>query len=299
MQVSPANGQGGSLMLRQIVMILPIFLAGIVLGAWAREPLQKSTRNPVPAVGSPDNARDFDHAADYQRLEQMMSSLTEIINLEVAERRRLEGQIAELAKQVSNLSGQRTLTAEESKRLAAIGSRTRDERGRTAQELTEARFVEAGFPPDVAARLKRDMDQIALDRLYLRDQAVREGWLGSPRYRDELRALNKKQSAFREELAPDDYDRYLYAMGRPNRVVVSSVLTGSPAGESGLLPGDAILSYGGNRVFSPSEIRRETSQGDAGSVVPVEIMRDGQRQIVYIPRGPLGVNMSATSARPD
>ncbi|MDH3647548.1 MAG: PDZ domain-containing protein [Gammaproteobacteria bacterium] len=286
-------------MLRQIAMILPIFLAGIVLGAWAREPLRKNTPIPVPVVGNSDTARDFDHAADYQRLEQMISSLTEILNLEVAERRRLEGQISELASQVSKLTGLRRLTPEESKRLATISQQTRGLGNPADSGLSEARFIEAGFPADVAARLKREMDQIALDRLYLRDQAVREGWLGSPRYRDELRALNKKQNEFRESLNSDEYDRYLYALGRPNRVIVSSVLTGSPAGESGLLAGDAILSYDGTRVYSPSEIRRETSGGNAGAVVPIEVMRDGQRQIIYVPRGPLGVNMGATSTRPN
>ncbi|MDH3588708.1 MAG: hypothetical protein OEQ74_04825, partial [Gammaproteobacteria bacterium] len=86
-------------MLRQIAVILPVFLAGIILGTWAREP-QGEPR--------PTEVRDFDHAADYARLEQMISSLTEIVNLEVAERGRLEEQIAGLADQVALLAGERT-----------------------------------------------------------------------------------------------------------------------------------------------------------------------------------------------
>jgi len=280
-------------MLRQLAMFLPIFLAGILLGAWAREP-----------ATTPDNARDFDHAADYQRLEQMISSLTEILDLEVAERRRLESRIEELSDLFADMGGQRPktagqITAEESKRLATSRVQARgDVRNARDSDVTESRLIEAGFQPDVAARLKRDMDQVAMDRLYLRDQAVREGWLGTPRYRDELRALNQRQPDLRNDLSPDDYDRYLYAMGRPNRIVVSSVLSGSPASQSGLQPGDAILSYDGTRTFSPSTIRRETSSGSPGAMVPVEILRGGQRLIVYVPRGPLGVNMSAASAKP-
>ncbi|MBT8117129.1 MAG: PDZ domain-containing protein [Gammaproteobacteria bacterium] len=286
-------------MLRQIAMILPVFLAGVLLGAWAVEPDTSS------AEYSSDSARDFDHAADYQRLEQMITSLTEIVNLEVSERRRLEAQIASLADQLAGLTGKpvsqdKPATADESKKRAMMNQRVRSSTalGTSSRELTEERFVNAGFQPDVAARLKRDMDQLALDRLYLRDQAVREGWLGTPRYRDELRALNARQENPRQELSTDDYDRYLYAMGRPNRVVVSSVLTGSPASEAGLQAGDAIISYDGSRTFSPSEIRRQTTSGSAGTLVPVEVLRDGQRMVIYLPRGPLGVNMGAVSVKP-
>lgn len=287
-------------MLRQIAMILPVFLAGLVLGAWAFE----STGSDATSTTGPDSARAFDHAADYQRLEQMISSLTEILNLEVSERRRLEEQLATLSDQVAALTGQsgkqRALSTEEAKRIAAADPRIRSNRGfaGTTGDLTEARFIDAGFAPDVAARMKRDMDQLAMDRLYLRDQAVREGWLGTPRYRNELKAMNAKQQDPRADLSPDDYERYLYAMGRPNRIVVSSVLTGSPASDAGLQSGDAILSYDGARTFSPSEIRRETTNGSPGATVPVEVLRDGQRIIIYLPRGPMGVNMGSVSTKP-
>lgn len=282
-------------MLRQLAMILPVFLAGLVLGAWAI-----GTSDPATSGFSAGNARDYDHAADYQRLEEMISSLTEILNLEVSERRRLEEQLVALTDQVAELTGQDSSedrTADQARRVAAASDRVRAV-NRPAGDLTEERFIEAGFPPDVAARMKREMDQVAMDRLYLRDQAVREGWLGTPRYRDELKALNARQNNPRQDLSPDDYERYLYAMGRPNRIVVSSVLSGSPASDAGLRSGDAIVSYDGTRTFSPSEIRRATTSGSPGATVPVEILRDGQRMIVYLPRGPLGVNMGSVSAKP-
>ena len=47
-------------MLRQLLFLLPVFVAGIVLGAWAREPVSVTTSQ---------TARDFDHAADYERLD--------------------------------------------------------------------------------------------------------------------------------------------------------------------------------------------------------------------------------------
>lgn len=282
-------------MLRQLVFLFPAFAAGLILGVWAREPAVP------PPQPQPQTARDFDHAADYQRLERMISSLTEIVDLEVAERRRLEDQIAVLTEQVEQLlrpGTQASPAAADAAARAAARSRSDAAARRVAGEVNVERLIDAGFAPDVADRLKKELDQVALDRLFLRDQAVREGWLNSARYRDELRALNQRQAALREELSPTDYDRYLYALGRPNRVVISSVLSGSPADQAGLQTGDAILSYNGNRVFSPSEIRRETSRGDAGSMVPVEVLRNGQIEVVYLPRGPLGVNMSASSSKP-
>ena len=287
-------------MLRQIALILPIFLAGILLGVWACEPSPSS-----------NNARDFDHAADYQRLEQMISALTEILDMEVAERRILEARIEELAIQIENMGGQTNgigngatkkdnLTAEQSKQLALSRERQRsDSRVATVSALTESRLIEVGFQPDVAARLKREIDKVAMDHMYLRDQAVREGWLGSSRYRDELRALNTRLVNPTNDLGPDDYSRFLYAVGRPNRIVINSVMTDSPASQSGLQPGDAIVSYDGARTYSPAEVRREASRGSAGAMVAVEILRDGLPEVIYLPRGPLGVNMSAVIARPE
>ncbi|NND61016.1 MAG: PDZ domain-containing protein, partial [Gammaproteobacteria bacterium] len=123
-------------------------------------------------------------------------------------------------------------------------------------------------------------------------------WLGSQRYRDELRALNERQGSIRDDLSPADYDRYLYALGRPNRVTVNNVLSGSPADQAGLQAGDQILSYDGQRVFNSGEIRRATTSGLAGQSVAVEVERDGQTQVLYLPRGPLGVQMGSTVTPP-
>ena len=72
----------------------------------------------------------------------------------------------------------------------------------------------------------------------------------------------------------------------------------APADQAGLQSGDQILSYNGSRVFSPGEIRRETSSGTRGEFVAVEVLRDGQPQIIYVPRGPLGVQMGASVTKP-
>lgn len=284
-------------MLRQTLMLVPVFVAGLIIGAWALS----SAPEPTPALrpAAQIEARDFDREGEYERLEQMIDSLTEILNFEVAERRRLEEQLEVLTETVAALSttGEKTRVAA-AQRASAAASADNVRRAASSVQADEQRFIDAGFAPDAAAALKLQLDEIAMERLYLRDRAVREGWLGSARYRDELRALTARQNSVREELSPEEYDRFLYATGRPNRVGVNSVLSGSPADQSGLRAGDQILSYDGQRVFSPAEIRRETTRGERGALVPVEVLRDGRTEIVYLPRGPLGVQMGSIVSKP-
>ncbi len=161
------------------------------------------------------------------------------------------------------------------------------------------RFIDAGFPQDRAASLKARQDELSLQRLFLRDQARREGWMGSERYRTELAQINEGVEQLRSELGDEDYDRFLYATGRPNRVMVRTTLTGGPAQAAGLQPGDAILSYDGSRVFDTRALVTMTQGGSFGTPTAVEVERDGERLVLYIPRGPLGLNMRSTTKRPE
>ena len=86
-----------------------------------------------------------------------------------------------------------------------------------------------------------------------------------------------------------DYERYLEASDRPTRVSVSSVIESSPAQSAGLWPGDEILRYDGERVFSMTDLTRQTMEGEAGESVVIDVMRDGTLMQVVLPRGPVGI----------
>jgi hypothetical protein len=159
-------------------------------------------------------------------------------------------------------------------------------------------LIAAGFSAQEAAALQERWEAFEMERLYLRDQAAREGWLGTPRFREERLALDARQAALRSELGDDSWDWVLYAAGHPNRVVVQSVLARSPAAEAGLRPGDVILGYADQRVFDGRELRAATSVGRAGETVAVELLRDGATRRVFVPRGPLGVRLDTTSTQP-
>ena len=160
-------------------------------------------------------------------------------------------------------------------------------------------FLNVGFDQDRAAELISRSAEIDMERLYLRDQASRENWLDSERYSEALRKLENRSETLRDELGDDEYDRYLYASGGSNRIRIDSIIEGSPAQLAGLRPGDTIRSYNGAAVFSIGEVQVATKGGQYGELIPVEIVRNGETSLSYIPRGPLGVTLRARRQRPD
>jgi len=163
----------------------------------------------------------------------------------------------------------------------------------------ETRLTGLGVDQDRAAEIAQRVNDVDLDRLYLRDQATREGWLNTPRYSEAMREINGDLNALREEVGDNAYDRYLYATGQVNRVVVGSVIAGSSAEEAGLKAGDTVLRYDDQRVFSTSELQSATTQGVAGDLVTVTVLRGEQRLRIYVPRGPLGLRLRTERQHPD
>jgi membrane-associated protease RseP (regulator of RpoE activity) len=158
----------------------------------------------------------------------------------------------------------------------------------------------AGVAEEVAAEIVWLQGQQELGRLELRDQALREGWFGTDRYRAELERLAEQEPDLRDELGDEAYDRYLYAAGENNRIRVEGVIAGSVAEEIGLQPGDLIETYDGARVFSFGELRRATTEGTRDELVDIRIRRaDGSIVQSLVPRGPLGVRLDGDRARPE
>ncbi|MEM9384657.1 MAG: PDZ domain-containing protein [Pseudomonadota bacterium] len=245
--------------------------------------------------------------SDIEPSDDSLSALSQRLSEERRARQQLAQQIASLQEQVEALEEQLTSatpTLDADALAEAALSQTLAELESSVatgspDDRQLRRFIDAGFPPDRAADLKARQDELSLKRLFLRDQARREGWMGSERYRTELAQINEGVEQLRSELGDSDYDRFLYATGRPNRVLVRTTLTGGPAQEAGLQPGDAILSYDGARVFDTRSLVTMTQGGSFGTPTSIEVERDGERLVLYIPRGPLGLNMRSTTQRPE
>jgi C-terminal processing protease CtpA/Prc len=65
-------------------------------------------------------------------------------------------------------------------------------------------------------------------------------------------------------------------------VLVSGVMTNSPAAEAQLREGDILLSIDGAEVTSPEYVRNTLAARQPGQVAVLDIVRDGQAQQVYI-----------------
>lgn len=168
-----------------------------------------------------------------------------------------------------------------------------------SDNLRISTLVDAGLDEQLAADILRRRGEMEMKRLELRDQAIRDGSFGSREYSQALQKLNPNSTALRQEIGDEAYDRYLYATKQSNRILVTSVIQGSPAEQADIRQGDIILSYDNARLFSWSELTKATTQGELGEYVAASIQRDGVMINLWLPRGPLGVRLGSTRGDPN
>jgi hypothetical protein len=156
-------------------------------------------------------------------------------------------------------------------------------------------LVATCMPRSDAEALRARWERHELERIQLNDTARRENYFMRPRHRLEHLAL---EVAFRSEVGEADYDAYLRATGKPNRVEVKAVLPEGEGSAAGLEVGDELERYADVRVFSVGNLHGLTAAGRLGETVSVEILRDGQLLTLRIPRGPLGVVLEPMKKAP-
>lgn len=272
-------------------------VTGATLAMRAGEP----PLTPLPLAVAPDGD-DAGLEARLAATEAEARRLAQALLRADAERAELSRELAALRDEVAGLETPRATRS--TRRRAGERARTRQASAETAapaagpRPLDVGALVAAGFPEETVRTFKESQDQLELDRLYLRDLAAREGWLGTPRFQEAQQALADDARSTREEYGDQFYDWMLYASGHPNRVQVDEVMTGSVAADAGLRAGDVILGYAGERVFNPMELRDATSVGTAGESITVDVVRDGRQMRVVVPRGPLGVRVEGVPLEP-
>ncbi len=144
-------------------------------------------------------------------------------------------------------------------------------------------------------RLRERWVSHQLDIAAISHEAVQGGWFQQQRHRQELIGL---EIALRREIEEAEYDRYLYASGKPNRLRAAEVLPGSSASDAGLRPGDVILSYDGARIFGTGDLLNASSRYESERSVHVQILREDRLHSIYIEPGPLGVLLKPSWAPP-
>jgi hypothetical protein len=167
------------------------------------------------------------------------------------------------------------------------------------KEIIEQRLMTAGMAPETIRAMQLVVDRNKLERLQLRDRAIREGWQDNLEYSERMHELSDPMRGLREEFGDQAYDLYLYSSGYPNRIQVREVFTGSAADLAGIKSGDIIVSYASSAMFSMTELRKATTEGVAGDTVLMEAVRSQQPYSTSLPRGPLGISMSMTRVEPN
>lgn len=290
-----------------------IVVAGIAVAVLALVAYVAADRSallpPVPRAAPSGRGADPHGGSSAGRaaeLERRVDRLTAALAAERAERRRLERRIDGLAQELAAVQEQGVELAP-----AEVGGSEVPPTGEpgaaplalAADPAVDASPVEralvaAGLDRGAAADLKRRRDELTLEEMYLRDQATREGWVDTPHFRDELDAIERQRTSIRDEIGDDRYDRYLAALGEPNRVRVDEVLAASPAAEAGFHAGDVVVRYGDTRIFAPGDLVAETRSGTPGEPVRLEVIRDGRRIAIEVVRGPLGLRIAAARGEP-
>ena len=155
---------------------------------------------------------------------------------------------------------------------------------RSRQRDLAEQLTAGGFSEGDARRIETRVEELRVAAMQSRYEAVRSG--EPPGGAREIDAT----AALRTELGDAQYERFLEATGRPTRVGVASVLASSAAETAGILSGDEILAYGGERVFDLRDLNRVLLDGEPGQPVVVDIVREGQPMQIVMPRGPLGIS---------
>lgn len=289
------------------------FGAGTLIGALAAGGLHAQTPHspaqaqqsddpgaaPVQTPGGPPGPRSARVASDVADRPDLAASGTVTPGVAV-EDARIAAALAAATRTESRLAELQVRLARVERALASRPAEAESERPsppRTPQERRDT-LVSAGVDTALADDIVAREGRRELDRLDLRDLAVREGWIGSDRYRSELERLADESEDLRGEIGDAAYDRMLYLSGEDNRVRVAAVIPGSAAEAAGLEPGDLIESYAGERLFAYAELRERTSDGERGELVAVRVRRGSGVLDAWVPRGPLGVRLEMTRAQP-
>jgi len=228
------------------------------------------------------NVSSFDAAAP---VEERIRALEQAVIMEQQARQFLEDEIMILREELE----ERGAEPEENEEQIAVARQQRREAfmsrrfGVNSQQGQLERLIEAGITPDRAAWIVQRESEIQMDALQARYEAMRgqesQRFFGST-----------SDTELQAELGEADYERYLSASGRPTTIGIGSVIPNSPAQEAGLQPGDQIVRYDGERVFSMMDMAGRIMQNEAEGNVVVDIERNGIPMQLVIPRGPLGVS---------
>ncbi len=284
---------------RIVVAVIVSLLAGLAIGAWLGNDDEGASQVAEPSTSAMPGSD--------ASVEERIAYLEQIVVQEREARIALEDTLAALFEDLERIEttdqgADRRATAarDEAERLREERRTSEARRGGRSdadwlaryQERRVDRLIEGGFTEDEARRALELESRAALSALQSSWEAQRSGEQFDP-----FSSGSDPQALMRQELGDAAFERYLEAQGQPTAIGISQVYSGSPGSEAGLQPGDRLVSYDGERVYSMTDLRRQTMQGAPGERVVIEVERDGVQIQLSIPRGPIGVTGNGARVR--
>ena len=268
------------------IAIAVSLLAGLAVGALLVGDHPDSQVSVLPPA-------ELANGSDEERLLRLEQMLFEEREARIA----LEDTVAQLFEELEGTvdEGSRVVADREARQAVALDEARRRDRSNWAEDYNKrrvGRMMEGGFTEDEARSLIEQESAAQYEAMRAAWEAQRSGEAFDP-----YAAWNDPQRILRESIGDDAYERYLEAQGQPTAVQVMQVLSGSPGAQIGLEPGDQIARYNGERIFSVSDLRQLTMQGNPGEDVVIEIVRDGVAMQLTVPAGPIGVTGSGARTR--
>lgn len=274
----------------EIVKSIAAVVLGIAIGVlvmWLAGGRGRESALDAAATGSAPGSSD-NLASDAASV----ARLTEELSRERTDRVELEEQIAAL----EALLAERAL-AEDAEPVAGgeTGSDAEaDASGENASQPDQGWFdrdalAGAGFAPDEIDWVRELFERAVTARLELEDARLREGQGNALNaLRDEL-AL---EQTLRAEFGDEGFDAVRFAMNEENRVILTDLLESSAGFQSGIRPGDEVISYDGQRIFRPRDLKLLIATGERDQPVEMRLLRDGEVVRVFVPRGPIGAQLA-------
>lgn len=271
-------------------LVITTSLLGLVLIWILLAPKTKQIDNPDKQAVNPQMVEQSENVL-LTRIESLESELSS----EQSIRQQIEFRLSRLEQQLLN-------SPAISHESAVIDTDTKPVKSpppRIKPPTLQDKLLASSIPLDTIQRIQQKVGENRLARLQLRNQAIREEWIDSPEYIEKEQQLPRPTEGLKEQFGDEIYDQYLYASGRPNRVIVREVFSGSTAENADIQPGDIILSYASELIYSMNELQQATTEGIAGEPVLIEILRNDLPFSTSVARGPLGISMTVTRKKPE
>lgn len=173
------------------------------------------------------------------------------------------------------------LTREEMAQLLSKGREALDKR---IEEVHTNQLLAAGFTQERVDWMRQQLAELQ----QARERASVENRLQGIRDPFELAYKADETLELRSVLTEEEFIRYRQAIRQPTDVTVTKIYDSYPAQAAGIVPGDHIVRYDGQRVFNYHELNARSVTTANASVV-VEVLRNGQSMTFVMPRGELGL----------